>query len=163
MNHTLALTELLGLPVYDSSGHRAGRVREAAIVPAEDKQRVSALVVRTPKGEFLVPVSAIHEVNGVVRVTTPSGDWTRYAGSEGMLLLGRDLLDQQIIDVNGRKVVRVNDIELHEEIHGERVTLRVGSVDVGGRGAVRRLLKGMMPSGAMRRMLTKVPPKMIPW
>jgi sporulation protein YlmC with PRC-barrel domain/CBS domain-containing protein len=163
MDHTVALTELLGLPVYDSTGTRAGRVREAAIVPAEDTQRVSALVVRTGKGEFLVPVKAVHGVNGEVRVSTPASDWTRYGGSEGMLLLGRDLLDQQIIDVNGRKVVRVNDVELHEEQQDDNVTLKVGAVDVGGRGAVRRLLKGLLPTTAMRRMLTKVPPKMIPW
>jgi magnesium transporter len=163
MNHTVALTELLGLPVYDSGGHRIGRVREAAIVPAEDTQRVSTLVVRTPKGEFLVPMSAVHRVDGDVRVATPAADWTRYGGGEGMLLLGRDLLDQQIIDVNGRKVVRVNDVELHEDYQDDRVSLRVGSVDVGGRGAVRRLLKGLLPSSAMRTMLTKVPPKMIPW
>ena len=37
------------------------------------------------------------------------------AGSEGMLMLTRDLLDQQIIDTNGRKVVRVNDVELTGE------------------------------------------------
>jgi CBS domain-containing protein/sporulation protein YlmC with PRC-barrel domain len=163
MQHTIALTELLGLPVYDSGGKRAGRVREAAIVPAEDTQRLSSLVVRTSQGEFLVPVSAIHNVDDEVRVSTPAADWTRYAGGEGMLLLGRDLLDQQIIDVNGRKVVRVNDVELHEDYQNDTVTLKVGSVDVGGRGAVRRLLKGLLPSSAMRHMLTKVPPKMIPW
>ena len=163
MNHTIALTELLGLPVYDGTGHRCGRVREAALVPAEHTQRVSALVVRAHKGEFLVPVSAVHEVDGEVRVSTPAADWTRYAGSEGMLLLGRDLLDQQIIDVHGRKVVRVNDVELHEEYLDDHIILKVGSVDVGGRGAVRRLLKGLLPMSALRTMLTKVPPKMIPW
>jgi CBS domain-containing protein/sporulation protein YlmC with PRC-barrel domain len=163
MNHTLALTELLGLPVYDSTGTHVGRVREAAIVPAEDTQSVSALVVRTRKGELLVPLEAVHNVDGEVRVSTPASDWTRYGGGEGMLLLGRDLLDQQIIDVHGRKVVRVNDVELHEEYQDDHAVLKVGAVDVGGRGAVRRLLKGLMPSSAMRRMLAKVPPKMIPW
>jgi CBS domain-containing protein len=121
------------------------------------------LIVRGRGGDFLVPVNAIHGVNGEVRVSTPAADWTRYGGSEGMLLLGRDLLDQQIIDVNGRKVVRVNDVELHEEYQDDHIILKVGSVDVGGKGAVRRLLKGLLPSSAIRRMLTKVPPKMIPW
>ena len=41
-----------------------------------------------------------------------SGTWERAASSDGVLLLKRDLLDQQIIDVHGRKVVRVNDVEL---------------------------------------------------
>jgi magnesium transporter len=163
MPQTVALTELFGLPVYDSTGAHVGRVREAAIVPAEHTQRVSALVVRTREGDRIVSVDAIHNVDGKVRVSTPAPDWTRYAGSEGMLLLGRDLLDQQIIDVHGRKVVRVNDIELQEEYEDDHVVLKVASVDVGGRGAVRRLLKGLIPATAIRRMLTKVPPKMIPW
>ena len=51
-----------------------------------------------------------------------------------MLLLGRDLLDQQVIDVFGRKVVRVNDLDLLQESVGNRPVLKVGSVDVGPAG-----------------------------
>ena len=46
---TLALSEIIGLPVYDAAG-RVGRVRELAVVPQEDPTRVSALVVRTADG-----------------------------------------------------------------------------------------------------------------
>ena len=68
---------------------------------------------------------------------------------DSYLLLERDLLDQQIIDVNGHKVVRVNDVDLvwencqpegHE--NGLALSLRIAEVEVGMRGAVRRLLKG---------------------
>src|ERR1051326_2028764 len=80
-----------------------------------------------------------------------------------MLLLTRDLLDQQIIDVHGRKVVRVNDVDLNEEPLEGHVELRVASVDVGARGAVRRLLTGLVPRPALRALLAKIPPRMIPW
>jgi Mg/Co/Ni transporter MgtE len=80
-----------------------------------------------------------------------------------MLLLGRDLLDQQIIDVHGRKVVRVNDIDIHEEAGHDHVVLKLGAVDVGARGAIRRLLKGVVPSVALQSLLRKIPPRMIPW
>jgi Mg/Co/Ni transporter MgtE len=83
-------------------------------------------------------------------------------GSEGLFLLARDLLDQQIIDVHGRKVVRVNDVELYQDV-SNRPVLRVGSVDVGARGAVRRLLKGVVPLAALRALLRQIPERPIPW
>ena len=79
-----------------------------------------------------------------------------------MLLLERDLLDQQIIDVHGRKVVRVNDVDIHEESSNGHIVLKVGAVDVGARGAVRRLLKGVVPAAALHALLQKIPPRMIP-
>ena len=78
-------------------------------------------------------------------------------------MLSRDLLDQQVIDVFGRKVVRVNDVDLHHESVANRPVLKVGSVDVGPRGAVRRLLKGVVPLPALRALLRKIPPRTIPW
>ena len=94
---------------------------------------------------------------------TPASEWSPYAGGEGMLLLERDLLDQQIIDVHGRKVVRVNDIDIHEEPGHDHIVLKIGAVDVGARGAVRRLLKGVVPAAALQLLLAKIPPRMIPW
>lgn len=160
---TLALTELLGAPVYDSTGAHAGRVREVALCPQDDPQHVTALIVKTRAGDRLLGTGAVVSANGGVRAATPSSQWTQYAGSEGMLLLGRDLLDQQIIDVHGRKVVRVNDVDLHEETSDHRLMWKMGSVDVGPRGAVRRLLKGLVPMAALRRVLKKLPEKPIPW
>ncbi|HYG99450.1 MAG TPA: CBS domain-containing protein [Terriglobales bacterium] len=160
---TLALTELLGAPVYDSTGTQAGRVREVALCPQEDPQRVTALIVKTKDGDRLLGTSALVSANGGVRAATPSSQWTKYAGSEGMLLLGRDLLDQQIIDVHGRKVVRVNDVDLHEDVSNHHLVLKMGAVDVGSRGAVRRLLKGLVPMAALRKLLDRLPEKPIPW
>src|SRR5213079_1173195 len=89
--------------------------------------------------------------------------WSQGDGSEGWLLLARDLLDQQVIDVFGRKVVRVNDVDLHQETLGNRPSLKVASVDVGPRGAIRRLLKGVVPAVALHALLKKIPPREIPW
>jgi CBS domain-containing protein/sporulation protein YlmC with PRC-barrel domain len=160
---SLALTELLGAPVYDSAGVHAGRVREVALCPQDDPQHVTALIVRTKDGDRLVAASSVVSADRGVHAATPQSEWTHFAGSEGMLLLGRDLLDQQIIDVNGRKVVRVNDVDLHQETVNYHVILKVGAVDVGPRGAVRRLLKGMVPMYALRALLGKIPEKPIPW
>jgi sporulation protein YlmC with PRC-barrel domain/predicted transcriptional regulator len=161
---SIALSELIGAPVYDPSGTTpVGKVREVAIVPQEDPRRVAAFVVKTRHGERLLPMKAVNEVNGGVRADSLSDGWTPYGGGEGMLLLERDLLDQQIIDVHGRKVVRVNDIDIHEELGRDRITLKLSAVDVGARGAIRRLLKGVVPASTLRTLMEKIPPRMIPW
>lgn len=160
---TVALTELLGSPVFDSTGSQRGRVRELALAPQEDRARITMVIVRTKGGDRMLPFSAVVSLNGGVRTATASAEWPANGGSEGLLLLERDLLDQQVIDVHGRKVVRVNDVDLHQEMVGNHPVLKVGSVDVGARGAVRRLLKGVVPLVALRGLLRKIPPRTIPW
>src|SRR5271167_1653294 len=161
---SLALSDLIGAPVYDPSGTApVGKVREVALVPQEDPTRISGFVVKTRQGERLLAIKAVNSVNGGVRAGTSASDWTPYGGGEGMLLLERDLLDQQIIDVHGRKVVRVNDVDIHEEIGHDHIVLKLAAVDVGARGAIRRLLRGVVPAAALRAMMEKIPPRLIPW
>lgn len=160
---TLALTELLGTPVLDSTGSQGGRVRELALIPQEDRARIAMLIVRTKAGNRMLPFASIISINGGVRTDIAATDWAASNPTEGMLLLERDLLDQQVIDVFGRKVVRVNDVDLHEDSVANRPVLKVGSVDVGPRGAIRRLLKGVVPILALRALLKQIPPRTIPW
>ncbi len=161
---SLALSDLLGATVYDRSGTTpAGKVREVALVPQENSSRISGFVVKTRYGDRILSITAVNSINGGVRAGSLSSEWSPYGGGEGMLLLERDLLDQQIIDVHGRKVVRVNDVDIHEETGHDHVVLKLNAVDVGARGAIRRLLKGVVPSTALRTMLSRIPPRMIPW
>ena len=159
---TIALTELLGSPVIEASGVRCGRVRELVLTPAEDRIHISMLIVRTKNGDRVLPFSAVSSLNGGVQASSAASDWSP-PEAEGLFLLERDLLDQQIIDVHGRKVVRVNDVDLHPETSNGRVYLKIGSVDVGARGAIRRLLKGVVPMVALRAVLQRIPPRLIPW
>jgi magnesium transporter len=160
---TLALSELLGSTVYDATGAASGRVREVAVAPQEDRTKIAVLIVKTASGNRLLPLAAVSAINGGVRTSTSARDWTKADGAEGLLLLSRDLLDQQVIDVHGRKVVRVNDIDFYQETVLGRPLLKVEGVDVGPRGALRRLLKGVLPSHALRALLLRVPQREIPW
>jgi magnesium transporter len=163
---TLALTELLGATVYDPSG-AAGRVREVTLAPQEDRSRIASFIVKTKAGIRVLPFASVAAINGGIRSATTSGDWPSVNGTEGLFLLERDLLDQQVIDVNGRKVVRVNDVDLEwdaqRDVGSAHPVLRVLSVDVGARGAVRRLLRGVAPRIALNALLAKIPPRNIPW
>jgi magnesium transporter len=88
---------------------------------------------------------------------------TPYHDDEYMLRIGRDLLDQQIIDVNGRKVVRVNDITFEHRAEARTDTLNVLEVDIGIRSILRRLLQGWVPPRWIRRLQQPIPPNSIRW
>src|SRR5207253_370620 len=60
-------------------------------------------------------------------------------------------------------VVRVNDVEIDATPVNTHLTLDVLAVDVGARGAIRRLAKGVVPSFTLRALLEKIPPRVIPW
>ena len=133
---------------------RADVCAKSRMTPQEDRSRITSLIVKTKSGNRVLPFTSVSAINGGVRAATAAAEWPAANGTEGLFLLERDLLDQQVIDINGRKVVRVNDVELHVETlergrdAERRCSARVHSVDVGARGAVRRLLRG---SGAASR------------
>ena len=165
--NTLPLSELLGATVYDPSGAETGRVREVTLAPQEDRDRIASFIVKTKSGNRILPFSAVSTINAGIHTSTSSADWPAANGSEGLFLLERDLLDQQVIDVHGRKVVRVNDVDLQIDSQVEagrpHAILRVQSVDIGARGAVRRLLRGLAPRAALAVLLQRIPPRTIPW
>jgi magnesium transporter len=159
----VALSELLGASVRDASGTVRGRVREVAVAPQDHPTRVAYLIVGTGDGERVLPAADVKSCSKSVRSDTDAASWEPYSASDGVLLLKRDLLDQQIIDVLGRKVVRVNDVELDSTPVNSHLLLSVLSVDVGARGAVRRLAKGVVPTFTLRALLERIPPRVIPW
>jgi magnesium transporter len=164
---SLPLSELIGSTVIDASGAASGRVREVALAPQEDRDRISSFIVKTKSGNRLLSYSAVSRVDDQIHATSKVSEWPAANGSEGLFLLERDLLDQQVIDVHGRKVVRVNDVDLKvESTHeGDRdhAILRVHSVDIGTRGALRRLLRGLAPRAALHKLVDKIPERAIPW
>jgi CBS domain-containing protein/sporulation protein YlmC with PRC-barrel domain len=160
----LALSEVLGAAVIDPTGAVRGRVREVAVAPQDNPAHVAAFVVHTKDGDRMLAPENLSEFRaGMLRSTEPRDNWTPLPSSEGLLLLERDLLDQQIIDVHGRKVVRVNDVDLLVERNSGRPRVRITEVEVGPRGAVRRLLKGIVPSAAVSKLAERISPKGIPW
>jgi CBS domain-containing protein len=159
----VALSELLGATVRDATGTVRGRVREIAVAPQDHPTRIAYLVVKTSDGERMLPPEALKAAGASVRSANEASAWLPYSPSDGVLLLKRDLLDQQIIDVHGRKVVRVNDVELECTPVNNHLLLDVVAVDVGARGAIRRLSKGLVPSFTLRALLERIPPRVIPW
>ena len=160
----IALSTILGAPVYDNSGALAGHVREVALAPHDDAGHISDLIVKTNEGDRLLPAKSVVALDRrSVKAKSAAADWPPLVSSQGFLLLERDLLDQQIIDVKGRKVVRVNDVDLRSEPANGSLKIKVGQVDIGLRGAIRRLLKGLAPRSAIEALAGRIPERAIPW
>lgn len=161
----LHATEVLGAQTYDSAGNFVGRVKELFIVPAEQPNRVSRLLIG--RGKYSSLVARYDQVGtvepGRVNLTADESALELYHPNEAWLALGKDLLDQQIIDTNGRKVVRVNDVDMADQRTNGNTELRLTQVDVGLQGAVRRLLQGLVPPMGLRRVDNNVRGRSIRW
>ena len=159
----LYFTELAGMPVYDLKHRRIGRVRDAAIVPVVDSSRIDRVLVGGGDSWLTIRYDQIQSIALGKGIALSDEQLTPYHEDEFMLRIGRDLLDQQIIDVTGRKVVRVNDLTMEIRQEGGHATLHVVEVDVGLRSVVRRLLQGGMPGRWIRRLQEPIPPNSIRW
>jgi magnesium transporter len=161
----LHATDLLGGEAYDRDGHFVGQITELFIEPADQPNRVARVLLG--RGKYLPLIVRYDNVAfvapGVIRLNVEEKDLEHYQPNEAWLAMRKDLLDQQIIDTSGRKVVRVNDIDLAEQRFNGTVELRVTQVDVGLTGAARRLLHGVASPGLVRGLTTKLPTRVIPW
>ncbi|MGB7985182.1 MAG: CBS domain-containing protein [Terracidiphilus sp.] len=159
----ISLTALLGTPVTDAQGHLRGRLKDIAVATGADAGKVAGLVLKTKAGLRIVPSSEVMETPAgtlelrSVKALAPLDDQSNY------LYLQQDLIDRQIIDVHGRKVVRVNDVDLEWMGQGAAHLLRVAEVEVGLCGAIRRVFKGLLPRAALESFSRKFTARCIPW
>jgi CBS domain-containing protein/sporulation protein YlmC with PRC-barrel domain len=132
----LYFTDLVGKKVVSSDGAQLGRLADLVAVSGEPYPPVESLLVRSGGKVSQIPWAAVASVNGTIQLapgasiepapTSPVADRVH---------LGQEILDRQIVDIEGAKLVRVNDLHFLET----KGQLRVAHVDVGLRGLVRRM------------------------
>jgi magnesium transporter len=158
----LYFTELLGLKVYDLKGRRLGVIKDAAVVPIVHPSRIDRYLVGGGWAWLTVRYDQVRSI-GFDGIYLKDELLTPYHSDESMLRIVRDLLDQQIIDAQGRKVVRVTDITFdHRRVNGTD-TLSVLEVDIGVRSIFRRLFRGVLPARWIRRLQEPITPNSIGW
>jgi sporulation protein YlmC with PRC-barrel domain len=158
----LFLTELLGLKVYDLKGRRLGFVKDAVIVPLIHPSRVDRFLVGGGWAWLTVRHDQIRSVS-LDGIYLKDELLTPYHADEYMLRLVRDLLDQQIIDGQGRKVVRVTDVTFRVQREADGDVLSIIEIDIGLRSMLRRLAQGAIPRRLIRRLQSVIPPHSIRW
>ena len=158
-------TELQNLPIYGVKGEYLGRLEDMCVDPSQNPTRVASFLVRTPKkGLQCITHEQLQSISVRAGQTTVRREEVRcYAPDEGMIHMKKDVLDQQIIDVNNRKVVRVNDVDFDIEPTDGHTELRIVAVNIGLAAAVRRLLQGTMAKHNIRLVTNLLPTTIINW
>jgi magnesium transporter len=159
----VSLTALLGTPVTDAQGHLRGRLKDIAVATGPDAGKVAGLVLKTRNGLSIVQSQDVMETPAGTLELRSAGALVPLKDEGNYLYLQQDLVDRQIIDIHGRKVVRVNDVDLEWLGRGAAHLLHVAEVEVGLRGAFRRVFKGLLPRATLESISRKLAPNGIPW
>jgi len=141
----LYLSQVLGRPILDLDGERVATLRDVIVrLGEEDHPPVAGFVARYRRRDFFLPRWRIsHFAEDGVRLISDILDLRPFMRRDGEVLLARDVLDKQLIDVDGKRVVRVNDVQIIEAANDWRVT----GADVSLAGLWRRLAPAFMRSG----------------
>ncbi len=132
----LFVSELLKKPVLDPRGDELGVVKDFIVVKGEPLPRVSAIIIEEKKDLCLLEWENVGIFNKrIISSKIYAGRLSHYEYSEEDLIIRRDIFDKQIVDANGAKIVRVNDVKLE----GKDDYACVSGVDIGIRGLLRRL------------------------
>jgi len=142
----LYLSQVLGRPIRDLEGERVATIKDVIVrLGAGDHPPVTGLVARYRRRDFFLSRWRVSELNQQgIRLNSDILDLRPFLRREGEVLLARDVLDKQLIDVDGKRVVRVNDVQIIETSSDWRVT----GADVSLQGLWRRLApKGFVGAG----------------
>ena len=156
----LYLSQAIGRPVVDGNGEPIGKVADLIVAVGDRYPPVTGLVVETDRRRIFLPWSSVRSL-GIegARLGTRTIDIGKFRQRPNEILLRADLMDKQIVDIDGRKVVRVNDLRL-DEIEGR---LHLVAVDVGAAGLLRRFgVEGPFRTLA-RNLRLPTPERYIDW
>ncbi len=149
----ISVAHLMGRPVLDIGGVRVGRVNDVVVrwVTGTSYPRVVALLVRASKGTVLVSVEDLTLLQSKVTIGSSELSVAKPVRHEGDIALARDVLDHQLVDIEGVQVVRAADAYLLRIPDG----WELAGVDVGFRAFARRLIP--------RRRACPTPHRVIDW
>ncbi len=129
------LSQLLGRPVRGQTNVSLGKLDDLVIhIDETPYPSVTGLVVRAGRQRFFVPAAQLSDLNGVAQLNSSLVNLQPFRRRDNEVLLGHDVLDHQIIDIAGHRVVRVNDIQLTRV----GATFRVVGVDTSLQAILRR-------------------------
>jgi len=156
------LSELTGKSVLAPDGISIGRIRDFTVIKGDVFPQIAAFVIRTRIGGRLVKLAYedIELGNRRFVLCRLQPDQVRLQDvKEKEILAVKDIWDKQIVDINGAKIVRVNDIKVRE-IDGK---LSLIAVDVGIRGLLRRLGLKKDDWPLWKKMVQRIPYDLISW
>ena len=156
----LYLSQAIGRPVRDRNDEPLGKVADLIVALGDRYPPVTGIVVDTDRRRIFLPWSSVEslDISGA-RLRTQTIDIDKFRQRPDEILLRADLMDKQIVDIDGRKVVRVNDLRL-DEVDG---ALHLVAVDVGAAGLLRRLGIEGGSRRVARGLRRPIPERYIDW
>lgn len=156
-NRASFFSQLQGKKIVDREGNAVGKLTDLSLKPGETLLEISRIVYNSNiLGEkVILPMSSVRSINGDIRLDVSRDEIPPGKLSEKELLVTETILDKQIVDIDGLKVVRVNDVLLAQV----KKSFCLVAVDVGFKGILRRL--GLC--SLSRRLLDTLPDHIIPW
>jgi CBS domain-containing protein/sporulation protein YlmC with PRC-barrel domain len=157
---TFYLSRVLGRKVYTDAGALLGTLSDIAVNYEAAKPQVAALIVKSGGKETIADYInfSVTEDRGQYIFRCPELI-TFPSLADNLLLLKKYVLDRQLVDINGRKLVRVNDLRLAGISTGTFLV----AVDVGFEGLIRRLGVAKPLQGLLRVFKVTMPGKLILW
>lgn len=154
------LSEVLKKDVVDQFGRKVGVLWDLSIVPGQELPTVTRLILRKGRQLLEVPVEHLQLFNrSVIALDLSETSLSAYNYKEGDILVKKHFLDKQIVDVNGAKVVRVNDLKLGDA----EGTISVIGIDVGPNGILRRIDGGSLIQKALQAFNKPLKETIIGW
>ena len=158
----LYTSEFIGRPVADVDGKRIGKVKDLLAVRRGDlpHPQLVAIEVKQQGDSIFIPME---DVAALISLAIPLkkkfSEIIPYVPQPDDMHLVRDVLDKQIIDTDGMRVVRVNDLEL-TRVNG---SIYIANVDISGVGLIRRLGLGNLANRLSAHPRSSELPSIISW
>lgn len=142
----LFLSRLIGQPILDKQGEKIASIKDVVVrIGPDTYPPVIGLVARGGRRDFFIPISHVSTIDDHgAKLSSYNVNLQPFARRDGELLLGKDILDKQLVDLDGKRVIRVNDLELARS-DGEYV---LAGVDVGAQALLRRLVPAQWLGGS---------------
>lgn len=130
------LSEIIKKPVYDGTGKKIGMLKDAIVSSAVSYPIIKAIIVdKVDKKTIIIPYNYIDKIGKETKLKTSLDEIVEYKIQNLDIRLWEDVLDQQVVDIEDKKVRRVNDIKI-SPTHGY---YHIMGVDIGFYGILKRL------------------------
>ena len=125
-------SELVNKKVVNDNGKTIGKLKDILFLAEESPTVTKIFVKKSKKKSFAIPIKDVREINGVIVVDR---EFVEKDVAEREFSIATQLLNRQIIDVKGGKVVRVNDVAIQDK--EDKSAYYIAGVDVGFRAILR--------------------------
>ena len=154
------LSDFLRADVVDKNQRTVGKVRDLIVRMGDPYPMVVALALRGHSAPAAIDWGAVRAYeNREIALGVSADELQEHTSGADEVWLSRDILDKQIVDIDGRRVVRVNDLQLQ----GSNGSMLLVGVDIGTRGLLRRLNAEHLGRRVRRLTGGDLPQRLISW